>query len=185
MPDDKDRDQTAAEWLDRRRFLNRVWKFLAAGLALEAGWTTFDILTPRLAGTFGGVLRAGAADAFAEGTVTYVGEGRFYMTRLEGELAALWQKCPHLGCRVPFCERSGRFECPCHGSVFNRKGEYLEGPAPRGMDSFPVRVEDGVVLVDTGNVVEGPPQGRLTLHDEPSGPSCLESVEGDPGEPAR
>ena len=34
-------------------------------------------------------------------------------------LFALSQKCPHLGCHVPFCESSGRFECPCHGSVFD------------------------------------------------------------------
>jgi len=159
--------------VDRRRFLTWTWRGLAFGLAAEAAWTTFDILSPRPPGAFGGVLDAGAEADFLEGQVQYFREGRFFVSRVEGELVALYQKCPHLGCRVPFCESSGRFECPCHGSVYNRRGEYLTGPAPRGMDSFPLRVENGNVMVDTGTVLEGPPQGRLTFHDEPAGPSCL------------
>ena len=50
---------------------------------------------------------------------------------------ALYQKCPHLGCRVPQCVSSQWFECPCHGSQYNRVGEKKGGPAPRGMDHFP------------------------------------------------
>lgn len=166
--------------MDRRKFLNWTWKALAAGLAVDAGWTTYDILTPRPAGGFGGVVEAGAEGAFPEGEVRYFPGGRFYVTRVQDQLLALYQKCTHLGCRVPFCETSGRFECPCHGSVFNRRGEYLEGPAPRGMDSFPVRVEGGKVLVDTGTILEGPPKGSLTFHEEPKGPSCLEEAAGHP-----
>ena len=49
---------------------------------------------------------------------------------------ALYQKCPHLGCRVPWCQTSQWFECPCHGSKYNRVGEKRGGPAPRGMDRF-------------------------------------------------
>ena len=50
----------------------------------------------------------------------------------------LYQRCVHLGCRVPFCESSKWFECPCHGSKYNGVGEYQLGPAPRGMDRFQV-----------------------------------------------
>lgn len=162
------------EDLDRREFLNWTWKALAAGLVVEAGWMTYDILVPRPAGGIGGILEVGTESGFPEGVVRYFAEGRLYVTRVEGDIIALWQKCPHLGCRVPFCESSGRFECPCHGSVFNRRGEYLAGPAPRGMDSFPTSVEGGAVLVDTGSIEEGPPPGVLTLDEEGSGPSCLE-----------
>ncbi|HZD04896.1 MAG TPA: Rieske 2Fe-2S domain-containing protein [Longimicrobiales bacterium] len=174
------KEESAAEGpgVDRRRFLGWTWKALAAGLAVEAGWTTYDVLVPRPAGGFGGEIEAGSEVAFPEGEVRYFPEGRMYVTRVDGELVALFQKCPHLGCRVPFCDSSGRFECPCHGSVFNRKGEYLAGPAPRGMDSFPIRIQDGEVLVDTGEVVEGPPQGELTLDEPAAGPSCLGEGEG-------
>ena len=166
--------------MDRRRFLGWTWRALAVGLAAEAGWTTYDLLVPRPTGGFGGVVEAGAEGAFPEGDVRYFPAGRFYVTRVQGDLVALYQKCTHLGCRVPYCESSGRFECPCHGSVFNRRGEYLDGPAPRGMDAFPLRVENGKVLVDTGIVHEGPPKGVLTFRDEPGGPSCLKSIAEDP-----
>ena len=54
----------------------------------------------------------------------------------EQGVVALYQKCPHLGCRVPWCKTSQWFECPCHGSQYNRVGEKKGGPAPRGMDRF-------------------------------------------------
>ena len=62
----------------------------------------------------------------------------------------LYQRCVHLGCRVPFCKSSQWFECPCHGSKYNSAGEYKLGPAPRGMDRFKVQITDsGDVMVDT------------------------------------
>ena len=70
---------------------------------------------------------------------------------MEQGIVALYQKCPHLGCRVPQCVTSQWFECPCHGSQYNRVGEKKAGPAPRGMDRFPVTVAgNGDVTVDTG-----------------------------------
>lgn len=162
------------ESIDRRSFLNWGWKVLGVGLAVEAGWTTYDILKPESSGAFGGVIDAGRVEAFPEGAVRYFLEGRFYVTSVQGSLQALYQKCPHLGCRVPFCDSSQRFECPCHGSVFNVKGEYLEGPSPRGMDRFEVRLDGDRVLVDTGNTLEGPARGVVTGPSGKAGPPCLE-----------
>ena len=50
----------------------------------------------------------------------------------------LSQKCPHLGCRVPDCDSSGWFECPCHNSRFSGVGEFRDGVSPRGMDVVPL-----------------------------------------------
>ncbi len=180
----REEETDRARGMDRRRFLDRSWKLLAVGLVAEAGWTTYDLLVPRASGGFGAVVEAGTESEVEEGVVRYFLGGRFYVTRVQGSLVALYQKCPHLGCRVPYCETSGRFECPCHGSVYNRKGEYLAGPAPRGMDSFPLTVENGRVLVDTGTVVEGPARGILTFREEPPGPSCLGGESGEHGEQA-
>jgi cytochrome b6-f complex iron-sulfur subunit len=160
--------------LDRRELLSWSWKALAAALVVEAGWTSYDLLNPSASGAFGGIVDAGpVADYAQEGTVSYFLDGRFYVTQFRGGLRALYQKCPHLGCRVPFCESSERFECPCHGSVYNIIGEYLAGPAPRGMDRFPIHIRDGHVLVDTSTVVPGPDRGVLTGLSAPAGPSCL------------
>jgi cytochrome b6-f complex iron-sulfur subunit len=169
---------------DRRMFLNRTWKALAGLFVLEAAWGSWDMIQPSQARAFGGIIKAGLPSEFAEGTVKYFPNGRFYVAAYKGKLQALYQKCPHLGCRVPFCETSKQFECPCHGSAYNITGEYLQGPAPRGMDRFPLRIEGNQVLVDTGELIEGPPQGVLTGPSEPMGPACNgvfpEHVEDEP-----
>jgi cytochrome b6-f complex iron-sulfur subunit len=162
-----------ADHLGRRRFLGYAWKGLAVGLAVEAGWTTYDILNPQPSGAFGGIVAAGTVGDYPAGTVKYFQDGRFYVASQDGALVALYQKCPHLGCRVPFCESSGRFECPCHGSIYNIRGEYIQGPAPRGMDRFPLKIDGDRVLVDTASVVEGPPHGVHSVSSDAKGPSCI------------
>jgi cytochrome b6-f complex iron-sulfur subunit len=92
---------------------------------------------------------------------------------MEAGFIALYQKCVHLGCRVPWCQSSQWFECPCHGSQYNRVGEKKGGPAPRGLDRFVVKVEGSKVNVDTGVVVQGPPIGTNTTGQEAEGPHCV------------
>ena len=89
-------------------------------------------------------------------------------------LVALYQKCPHLGCRVPQCDTSRWFECPCHGSQYNQVGEKKGGPAPRGMDRFSISVDAAsIVSVDTGTVCPGPAIGTNTTGQEAEGPHCI------------
>ena len=92
---------------------------------------------------------------------------------MEAGYVALYQTCPHLGCRVPWCDTSQWFECPCHGSKYNAVGEKQGGPAPRGMDRFVFQVAGGTIVVDTGNLVPGPPIGTNTTGQAPAGPSCV------------
>jgi cytochrome b6-f complex iron-sulfur subunit len=88
-------------------------------------------------------------------------------------LTALWQRCVHLGCRVPSCESSQGFECPCHGSKYNRHGEYEAGPAPRNLDRFSVAVNGaGELIVDTGEIVETSRSKNKTVQ-YPQGPFCV------------
>jgi len=82
--------------------------------------------------------------------------GKFFLVHSDAGLLALYNKCPHLGCAVPWVgppENSNAFQCPCHGSMYNYVGERTGGPAPRPMDYMTVRVdESGNVLVDTGDI---------------------------------
>ena len=50
----------------------------------------------------------------------------------------LYQRCPHLGCKPNFCTTNYWFECPCHGSRYDRLGTKVQelGPAPRSLDRF-------------------------------------------------
>ena len=178
----------------RRQFFNRGIVTLMI-LALSGfGASILAFLWPKLSGGFGSRITIGsvgdvngaieAGDGFF-----YVPEGRSWVTNypldavpeaeasgvyaepvLEGMRAgfnALYQKCPHLGCRVPQCVTSQWFECPCHGSQYNQTGEKKGGPAPRGMDRFGVSVADGVVSIDTGAGLRGPADRHE--HDWPGG----------------
>lgn len=73
-------------------------------------------------------------------------------------LLALSEKCPHQGCRVPECERSGWFECPCHGSRYTPYGELRRGPAERGMSYLPLVLEGDDVRLLPGSI-EGLDEG--------------------------
>ena len=157
-----------SEELERRTLLGRVWK-VGVGLVAAAGaWTTWDLLQPLPTAGFGGKIRTVPPEAVPDQGVVEVAAAKSYLVRIEGEVVALSEKCTHLGCRVPFCEPSNRFECPCHGSVFNRAGELLAGPSPRGLDQHPIEVKEGLIYIDTGSKTDGPPPGTETF-DEPEG----------------
>jgi cytochrome b6-f complex iron-sulfur subunit len=88
-------------------------------------------------------------------------------------LVALYQRCVHLGCRVPWCHSSQWFECPCHGSKYNRVGEKKAGPAPRGLDRFFIQAVGDSLSVDTGTIYNGPPIGTNTTGQQQEGPLCV------------
>jgi cytochrome b6-f complex iron-sulfur subunit len=162
--------------LSRRNFLRTGWKAGTALLASAAAWTTWELLRPLTSNAAGGKLPVGSPADYQVGTATYVREGRFWLANADGHLLALSQKCPHLGCRVPFCDSSGRFECPCHGSVFDIGGEWIEGPSPRGMDRYEVSVVADTLIVDTDKHLTGPDRGAHKYLTPAKGPSCREGA---------
>ena len=182
--------------VSRREFFRRSLIASVLLYGAQFGGATLAFLWPALKGGFGSVINAGKiqdiknAITEGEGEPVYSGTGRFYIVPYSGRpteavdyeaegltaqgVMPLYQRCVHLGCRVPFCAQSQWFECPCHGSKYNTAGEYKQGPAPRGMDRFRVEVtEGGDVLVDTSEVILGPPRGADTLRRPQSGPFCV------------
>jgi cytochrome b6-f complex iron-sulfur subunit len=182
----------------RRQFFNRGTTLLmTAGLA-SFGAACLGFLWYATQGGFGGRINVGNINDIKAGIAAndgffYVPEARTWITEypaealpkarqvysgavlagMEAGIVALYQKCPHLGCRVPQCVSSQWFECPCHGSQYNQVGEKKGGPAPRGMDRFGVTVAGGNVTIDTGLVVQGPPIGTNTTGQEAEGPHCI------------
>ena len=144
------------DFLSRREFLGWAWGASLVGLFGQTGAALLNFFEPRAGpGSFGGEVVAGALEEFQPGTVSYVRQGRFYISRLEdGGVLAMWQRCTHLGCTVPWREDEGQFHCPCHSSLFNRQGEVTGGPAPRPLDIFPVGLKDGDLVVDTSRIIE-------------------------------
>jgi cytochrome b6-f complex iron-sulfur subunit len=192
--------------VSRRQFLNRG-VIAVFGLGLTAfGVAVVGFLWPSSSGGFGSKIRVGTVSEL-KGEIEkgngflYKPEGRMWLTEypkaalpkakgvydqsvlnsMEAGIAVLYQKCPHLGCRVPDCKSSQWFECPCHGSQYNQAGEKKGGPAPRGMDRFATEVAGGVLVVNTGAVVQGPPIGTNTTGQEAEGPNCIGAASGGHG----
>lgn len=187
----------------RRQFFNRATvTLMSAGLG-GFGAAVLAFLWRGASGGFGSKINAGKIDDViaairANNGFLYLPEARSWITEYPSEslakaqiaygsqapvfagmqagIVASYQKCPHLGCRVPTCETSQWFECPCHGSQYNRVGERKAGPAPRGMDHFGVAVNNGQVTIDTGTVFSGPPLGTNTTGQEAEGPHCVGAV---------
>jgi cytochrome b6-f complex iron-sulfur subunit len=145
----------AAPQTSRRDFLKLTWASLGALVAVEAGGMAIAFSLPRIAeGEFGGLVTAGQVDEFPPNSVTPFTNARFYLSRLDdGGFLALYRKCTHLGCSVPWEQGQAQFLCPCHASAFDRRGDVLNPPAPRAMDLFPVIIENGVIQVDTSTVI--------------------------------
>lgn len=156
MQAEKEMTTNREKQITRRKFVGIAWGVSLVGLFTQAGVALFKFLDFQApAGSFGGEVVAGNLEEFEPGTVSYVPKGRFYIVRQEdGGVLALWQRCPHLGCIVPWRENEDQFNCPCHSSFFNRLGEVTGGPAPRPMDLFPVSLRDGKLVVDTGQPVQ-------------------------------
>ncbi len=182
----------------RRQFLNRsiIGGFILGLSGFGAALLAF--LWPSGGGGFGSKISVGKiADiqlAIQQGNgFAYYPEGRMWITEfpaaalekaravyspseisgMEAGVIALYQKCVHLGCRVPSCATSQWFECGCHGSTYNQVGEKKGGPAPRGLDRFAMEVSGGSLTVDTGQIIQGPPIGTNTTGQEAEGPHCI------------
>lgn len=140
-----------AEVPERRSFLKVAWLGIGIAALSEASWIVLSFLKPRPKAprSAGSLVVAGPSDTFKPGSVTAFPAGRFHLVRLEdGGFLALSRQCTHLGCSVPWDEASGKFACPCHASAFDLRGNVLAPPAPRPLDLFAVRIENGIVKVD-------------------------------------
>lgn len=150
---------STSEPTTRRSLLGKIWVGLGGLALLEGIWIVTDFLKPRKRqGTDEAaetLIVAGPIENFDPGSVTAFQQRKFYLARLEdGGFLALYRECTHLGCTVPWIGAEERFVCPCHASVFDIKGRVLSPPAPRPLDLFAVRIENGIVKVDTSKTVK-------------------------------
>ena len=181
--------------VSRRQFFNRAITVTFGSFLALFGLNSLAFFWPKLTGGFGSDVDAGAVGDLLSQTVTAAGttvpvfipEARAYVVPAPQELSeqyegrdvaagglmALFQRCVHLGCRVPWCGTSVGFECPCHGSKYNYVGEYFDGPAPRNLDRFVVEIRSGDrFVIRTGSIIETPRAPEPSVN-YPQGPSCI------------
>lgn len=187
----------------RRKFFNRAIGAVFGLFMLQFALASLAFIWPKIKGGFGSPIKAGSfddlkAEVVQGGTVVpkFIPSAQswivpFPLSELAGSsfeatpfviaggesdgigLMALWQRCPHLGCRVPECLSSQGFECPCHGSKYNNHGEYEDGPAPRNLDRFGVSIDSsGQLVIDTGTIVQTARSKNKTVA-YPQGPFCV------------
>jgi cytochrome b6-f complex iron-sulfur subunit len=155
---------------------------------LEIAAGTVGFIWPNLKGGFGAPIQIGDLDAvklqnaslpISDGFPAYFSEARAFVILfdpgqqrfLAGEdtsgdgsalnVRALYQRCPHLGCKPNPCIKNFWLECPCHGSRYDRLGQKAlgpqYGPSPRSMDRFSASVAaDGTLTLDTSTITLGP-----------------------------
>ena len=180
----------------RRQFLTKALRISFGAFAGIQAISWLGFLWPKVSGGFGSKIDAGSIEEIkdqlfqADGSVipAFIPSARAYVLPLDQSaaansqfssgstvadgLVAVYQRCVHLGCRVPWCNSSQGFECPCHGSKYNMIGEYFAGPAPRNLDRFNVSNVNGRFIIDTGTIFESPRAPGMSVK-YPQGLSCI------------
>jgi cytochrome b6-f complex iron-sulfur subunit len=146
---------------ERRFFLLAMF-----GSWFAIAWTSFTItmlgmvlgtvrfLFPNVLSEPPSQVKAGPPDQYEEGKVVdRFKDQNFWIVRYNypdvGDIIyALSTTCTHLGCTPNWLEREEKFKCPCHGSGFKITGINFEGPAPRPLERWAIKVEEGQIVVD-------------------------------------
>jgi cytochrome b6-f complex iron-sulfur subunit len=147
---------------DRRGFLEiATGSFMAMGftaLSITGGLFTAGLARyffPNVLAEPPSKFKVGFKEGFPSGKVEtkYVAQYGVWVVNgdFQGEqqIYALKTVCTHLGCTPSWLEAEQKFKCPCHGSGFYKDGVNFEGPAPRPLERYAIRIsDDGQLEVD-------------------------------------
>lgn len=147
---------------DRRGFLQiATGSFLAMGftaLSVTGGLFTLGLARfffPNVLAEPPSKFKVGAKEGFPAGKVEtkYVAQYGVWVVNSEvqgqQQIYALKTVCTHLGCTPSWLEAEQKFKCPCHGSGFYKDGVNFEGPAPRPLERYAIRIaDDGQLEID-------------------------------------
>lgn len=146
--------------ITRRDFLGLTafGALMAAVFMSIAGLLKF--MKPALLPDISRVFKIGGIQDLPVGSAKIYPEQKVLVRRDAGGIAAMSLICTHLGCVL---KQSGNgFSCACHGSLFDRDGLVIKGPAPKGMPWFEVSTHpSGKLMVDAGKEV--PPGTKLAV----------------------
>jgi nitrite reductase/ring-hydroxylating ferredoxin subunit len=145
----------------RRRFLLQLsW----TGLTLYSGAflaAVFRFLWPRVSDRPALSVQVGFPDDFQPGQVVYNRGLKLFLIRDEKGFLSFSARCTHLGCMVVWNRDHHMFLCPCHGGKFDVEGKNVEGPPPRPLDAFSIRIDDNGYLVVDQDIILKRGQGPL------------------------
>ena len=158
-------DTEVIDDIERRRFyltfIYGLWALISAALAAPA--LLYLLLPPKVRGGIEWVdagevsqlqpkipvervFRRNRTDGWK---ITSEKETAWVVQLPDQKIVAFGPQCTHLGCAYHWEEATGEFLCPCHSSVFSLSGAVVSGPAPRPLDRYDVKIENGKLLLGT------------------------------------
>lgn len=55
--------------------------------------------------------------------------------------------CTHLGCLVTWDQNEHIFHCPCHGAVFDDKGQAVKGPVNAPLKKIDFEIKNNTIVI--------------------------------------
>ncbi len=139
---------------NRRNFLSWLGLSGVAATVVASLGATVRYLVPTVFYEPSQRSKVGPPAQFTEGTINYLSDAKVYMHHSPEGFFAISATCTHLGCVVAAKDEGG-FTCPCHGSVFDERGNVEAGPAPQALRWLELTVSpEGQLVVDRSRPVE-------------------------------
>ncbi|MFQ6607343.1 MAG: ubiquinol-cytochrome c reductase iron-sulfur subunit [Fidelibacterota bacterium] len=142
--------------MNRREFLFKIG-LGSIGVTIGGGSIlSFQYLSPNVLFEPPTKFKAGSPEDFSADSVTLNSVQQVYIVRAKaGYFYSLSAVCTHLGCITNYRTSEQKIACPCHGSIFDLKGEVLSGPAPKPLKHLLIEQNDrGELIVDKGVIVD-------------------------------
>jgi cytochrome b6-f complex iron-sulfur subunit len=137
--------------MKRRDFINKLAIGTASSVGAISIAAVISEIVPPATESFS-LLKIGRIDDFPINEFSFIPEKKIYLFRSRSHLRILSAVCTHLGCTINKSENG--FDCPCHGSHFDKNGKACSGPASRSLDRLKVNVnKQGLITVDLNKYV--------------------------------
>lgn len=146
---------------DRRKFLISVGNSIIGIVGVGTLGATYKFLWPNVLKEIPPAFQVGSPELLQPGSVIFNEDYKVFVVRNEaGQFYAISSVCTHLGCTVNWRQENvpgypdGIISCPCHGSIYDKTGKVLSGPAPRSLDRYEIKLKNNMLVVDTARIIE-------------------------------
>ena len=139
--------------ISRRDFINRLGWTVFLGTIGGATAASLRFLSPNVLYEPPKEYKIGYLQDYPEG-VNFISDRRIFVIRNEDRIQAVSAVCTHIGCTLSWSGEDKEYKCPCHGSVFNKNGDVIKGPAPKSLPWYGVSLSpDGRLFVSQSQIV--------------------------------
>ena len=137
--------------MKRRDFLNKMAIGTASGVGAVSLAAVISEIMPPTTESFG-LRKIGHIDDYPINEFSFIADKKLYLYRSRSHIRVLSAVCTHLGCTINKSEQG--FDCPCHGSHFDKTGKACSGPASRSLARLKVSInKQGLISVDLNQYV--------------------------------